>query len=266
MTERFGSLYKHLDNGYRTFRSIIKNGFAVDMKIERRGRKKLSHAKWSKDLVARYGESIIDDMASLKKNPYYTLESVGKKYGVTREYVRLIYNRYHGEKYTLSVKKKNKEKLSELSCRHDPRNKAVTYKKNGPVYKGAVVEKLFANKCISVGLDIVSPCDRSADIVVNGWRVDVKSAYKATARPNNNINYYSYGVSVENFKTADFIAAYHTGIELFFIIPIGAIKNNGKQKSIFLRENLESRKKNNAIMDGYIEYINRFDQLFLPKK
>ncbi len=89
------------------------------------GRKKLNQTEKIKYLVLKYGQALRDDIFCLALDKDVTLQSVADKYGVSREYVRQIFDIYWGKPYTDFLKKKrisparHFEKDKEISAYHN---------------------------------------------------------------------------------------------------------------------------------------------------
>jgi YesN/AraC family two-component response regulator len=77
------------------------------------GRKKLTQTEKIKYLVLTYGTELRDDIFCLALDKDITLQSVADKYGVSREYVRQLFEIYWDEPYTEYLKRK---RISPARC------------------------------------------------------------------------------------------------------------------------------------------------------
>jgi hypothetical protein len=197
-------------------------------------------------LIKRYGPGILDDFELLKKNPAWTLERLGEKYGFSREYARQAYKFIIGHKYGEDLKNKSKLLKVEIGCANDPRHKVADYKKgNSNIRKSAESELLFYQECESKGFKIDIPCKKEVDIKVNGYWVDVKSAHTPILYPEAKTPYLRIGISEKQRNKSDFIAFYHSIKKSFYIIPrLEFLKN--KSKFIYIPTK-KSPKKNSGM-------------------
>jgi hypothetical protein len=224
----------------------------------KRGRPVVPHAKWREKIRLEKGDEFIKDLKAVRKNPYLTLNDLGVKYGLTRERIRQIYKKYFSAPYTKALKRKALALKEDISCSKDPRNKVNNYKKGTHIHYAAEIEKLFLETCEHVGLDVSPSCDTSSDLVVNGKKVEVKSARTASqAVKGANTKYFSYNVPEREIKSCDFIAAHQPELNLFYIIPNQWKDKTGHSFHIKSGSFPSMRSKHN----NYIQYINRFDLL-----
>lgn len=212
-----------------------------------------------KRLKERFGPEIIDDLKSAQTNPFFRITSIGDKYNITRERACQIYEIVHGKRFS---KDKNViKKEPEIICRNNPLYKAAEYKKLGHIYRSALIEKLFMCKCEMLGYDIEIPCNKEIDIVVNGYKIEIKSSFKPFKLKRAKTGYYRFNISVNQRQHSDFIACYVAKIESFFIIPNEDVgKTFNKTKTIYIQDikDLSGTK--------YYEYKDRFDLLKKQKE
>jgi hypothetical protein len=191
------------------------------------------------NLKIKYGESIIADFESLKNDPI-TLLAIGKKYGFTRERARQIYREIFGYPFTVIVKKRSAERIArinqEIINKRNPTNKVIIFKKTGPQYKGAVSEEKVLNICNSLGYVVSAYEDRSIDLVINGYLVDVKSDYCAKCYRRNKTPLCHFALSQKQL-IADFVICHMVETERFFIIPRHKFP---KGRSVFIPINQHS--------------------------
>jgi len=187
-------------------------------------------------LVEKHGDVFLTDLESLDTVQFWNLTEMGKKYGITREYVRQIYKKINKKPFGPVKKRKTKKRNEEMSCVNDPRYKAAEYDPRSAVGKGAVGEKLFYEECVQRGFKIDLLCDRAVDIKINGFYVDVKYSM-ATGATNMRSprQLHSYGISKKQCKFVDFFACYHPQTSSFFIVP-NRWKNSNKAKTIYIPE------------------------------
>ena len=209
---------------------------------------------WEDRAAIKYGPKILEDFHSLGTNPYLTLNSIGKKYGFTRERARQIYNAHFGD-YSNRLRADGQD----LSCKNDPRHKVAEYKAapESSVYKGALIEKEFFNEATKRGLKVKPGCVRSIDLEVNGHKVDVKSAHKTSKTANDGPDYLRFAVSQRQRLQCDFIACYNYTNGSFYIVPIQAIPCS-KQIMLYIR--LKPSDAPSAT-NRYLEYENRWELL-----
>lgn len=192
-----------------------------------------AHSRWSsiglprrkflKGLFRRYGQEILGDFNKLHVNPFWTLTAMGKKYGVTREYIRQAFGKLYGIPYTTARVQKTEARKDNLVCVNDPRHKVADYKE-GLVKKGAVGEFKTIKKCHELGFE-AKPCrEKEIDLVINGYKVDVKSAY-TSCKPTGCVStYYRFCVSKKQIQKCAFIVCWIAPKDLFYIFPIRMVR------------------------------------------
>ena len=174
-------------------------------------------------LTKKYGDNIINDLKDIMNS---SLRELGDKYGFTRENARQIFKRVFNVDYTIIVRERNRihkdNAQNELVLKKDPRNKLIKYKKGSNVYKGAVVEETVFNILTSLGYDVKPYMEsNSFDLVVNDYKVDIKSCYRSRVTSKaQRIKAFRFVCSKEQ-KKADFIVCYAEPINKYFVIPGG---------------------------------------------
>ena len=172
-------------------------------------------------LKKKYGEDLINDLILIKKHASMTLTEIGDKYGFSREYARQTFKIVNGVPYTKYLKikaDKYNDSLEEIGCSEDPRHKVAEYT-GGTSLKGAKAELLCFNKCEGLGFDVSAPCNKTVDLLVNGFRVDVKSAWGTNSMGSSVAEYYCFLASKKQQEICDFLACYAQPIDTFYIIP-----------------------------------------------
>lgn len=248
----YESFQKNRNICKRCYTKFLKSGYISGRKIV--GSENDPNS-WQKDLLSKKGSRFIKDLYSLKKNPFVTLKNVGDAHGITKERVRQIYKKYFGEPYTIKLRKKKINKNKDLSCLQDPRNKVLLYKKGSRVYDGAISELEFMNKCMSLGYDVGTPCSKSSDVYVNGFKVEVKSR-ATTMRPNIRYKTSYYGFFINKSEMINDFYAFHIVTKnVWFILPR---KNIPKSRWVFINAALNKKSKN---IKKYIKFFNNFSIL-----
>lgn len=213
-------------------RSFAQDNILPTNLFVKRGRKKLTRTEKIENLKTRHGDEIITDLEGLKVNPFLTLDAVGKKYDLSRERIRQLYNFYHYphkyKKAFLQKSKEYKEMVSgDIACKNDPRHKLAEYKVGSTHRQGAKIEKLFFDRCVDLGIDVEIPCKQTVDFKINGYGVEVKSRSGSTLLPGAKTPHYSFTIHKRQMNEADFFACYHNKTKSFFIIPKHAISTRG---------------------------------------
>lgn len=214
-------------------------------------------------ILKKHGDSLLGELLELKSNPFKTLESVGVKFGLTRERIRQLYNSLHyPETYSGRVTVKNLV-ANDIrgTCILHPKQKAAEM--TGNIGMGAKYESLFWSKCEKLNYDVSVYHNQKIDMRVNGFAVDVKSSEK-TYNPNNSEEYHHYSVSEYQMLNTNFISCYHHTRGGFIIIPTPELLTRYKgDGAYFININTKqysSKKK----LSRYHEYYNRFDLLAHP--
>ncbi len=197
-----------------------------------------------KNIVEKYGFSLIGELADLTHKQYATMHEIAEKHGITRERVRQFYKAIFRHGYRVKIKEKKEKRESDImTCSKDPRSKIIEIK-DGLVRKGAIAEAEFMNKCIELGYNVTPSCKTVIDQIVNGFNVEVKSSYNASKFNEKNIaKYHKFNISYKQLELADFFACYHGTSGSFFIIPKSEIKfrlspDGISARSIFISEKI----------------------------
>jgi len=201
------------------------------------------------------GEDLIFYLEKCRNNPYWGLADVARVFDISRERVRQLYRKIYGEPYTCKYKEGlQKRKNEEISCQNDPRNKInlVPENKDAPRWKGTLAEHKFVQECKRRGLQIDFPCNAEIDCLVNGFYVDVKSAYTLMyTNKKQKVAYFRYSPTEKQFYKVEFFACYHPFEDCFFIIPntLNKPKNFifiAKEKSTYCNAKNKNWKYQNA--------------------
>jgi hypothetical protein len=179
--------------------------------------------RFNQRLSGRYGEEILSSLNDLSVGRV-TLQEAGDRHGITREYVRQIFKESKGFSYTAvkNIKSDNfrRDKEASVSAKKDPRYKVSAYPVGSNVHKGALAENRVLEICSSLGFD-VEPfhSGRQVDLVINGYKVEIKSAYKSLlTHPRGKTPLYHFSL-LESQNIVDFIICCAVPIGRFFIIP-----------------------------------------------
>lgn len=225
---------------------------------------KLPQDKRIAKIVVRFGDGIKNSMRELMEGiEGTTLDSIGKQYGVTREYIRQIFKLFHGESYSNVVKKKvefNERMRIEsktMSCIHDPRNKVASYKNhNSSQFKGAESELIVFNKCRELGMNVSPSKTTKIDLIINGWVCDVKSRGTIPKLGKHNKRaYYNCNMSEKQRELCDFIIFHVIPMNEFYIFPRDYFNERGS--ALFVPANAsayKSRNCKNALDDKIFQY------------
>lgn len=239
----------------KQYRSLNKNVKRINKCNDSYKKERL--AKWRIRIKERFGDDLISDIEQARTNPFTTLQSIASKYGFTREYARQIFNRHFQIDYGSCCATPGY--ICDLSSKHDPRNKIELYKKGSRIYNGTEIELLFIDECKKYGFEISSPQNRSTDIIINGYNVEIKSA--STPRKtikNSKAEYFHYYATKNEVANNDFFALYRKDMDSFVIIPNHYDRDNPKPKSIFMSKHMSDE---SIAFNNYWESINRYDLL-----
>lgn len=192
--------------------------------------------RYSIKLARRHGQAILEDYIALNSKPYWNLTDIAKKYGFTRERARQIYNRLFRTPYIFIKKRKTREKNEQINAMNracDPRQKVATYN-SGTILKGAEVELLAFQKMVELGMNVEFQRNVSYDMVVNSYKVDIKSARIAQLmRPEGRARYFHFSITPRQLDICEFFICYPVPKGVFYIIPRSRLKS----KAIYIREN-----------------------------
>jgi len=176
-------------------------------------------------LTEKYGTEILTDFDNLLNQNGISMTCISKKYGFTRERARQLFEKINKFHFTVikNQRKASRKEQVELKrqLKKDPRNKVSTYK-NGDnnVYKAALAEEKVMNICIALGYEIKPFTEnRNFDLVVNGFNIDVKSAYYSALLTTKNRTPLFHFQRSESQRHADFIICYAEPINKYFVIP-----------------------------------------------
>lgn len=227
------------------------------------GTREWCRKKMTRRLRHKYGESFLVDIEKIKDGlRFVTLDSVGKKYNLTRERVRQIFFVIYGCGVR-SIKKR----IDLKTCKHDPRIKVAEFKE-GIIKQGAVAELKFFKKCCELGFDVKPECGRTIDQNVNGYKVEIKASYSSRRTSEGQITkHHHYSLSSKQIELADFFACYHFISDSFFIIPKNKTpffnKKCKKEKSIYITV---EKSKYYCAKNRYWEFQNAWHLLEVPKE
>jgi len=191
---------------------------------------KLTHNKW---WMKKHGEALVSDIKNLMEGDNgSTLSSVGKKHGLSRERIRQLFESIHGFKYTVAVKAKgeraDRRAYEKRILHRDPRYKVENYKKYSLKYKGAETEKKVFDICVALHYDIQPFPSHTIDLVINGYRVEIKSSHQTCfTRKSGRTSLYHFSLK-ESQKHADFIICHAVPVNKFFIIPKAQYPTSGE--------------------------------------
>jgi len=185
-----------------------------------------------KRTVKKYGIQFLKDLNALDSRHFWNLTEMGKKYNLSREYIRQIYSLIKQRPYkkVLSKKTEKLKKETELSCTCNPHNQLALAEINGlskdsHYFKHYKTRKKFMDLCPFADISI----DKKGLFIINNHKVNVISAYKVSlTTPRNKTGHFRYSIT-ENIP-ADFWACWHNEEQAFFIIPRNKI-NFGKYKT-----------------------------------
>lgn len=186
------------------------------------------------NLFEQYGVGVFNDLADLTGTRYTTLQSIGNKYGVTRELVRQWFQKIYRYKYKEAYQARLSEFKVGKTCVHHPLRKVADYNSGGWLKKGAIKEVEFYKKCREYKFDVRPCADPVIDQTVNGFKVEVKGTYtppKAVVAAGSKTKYHRFSCSPKQLSAADFFACWHPTENCFFIIPneyIPVRKSRGK--------------------------------------
>ena len=215
-----------------------------DRQYHQKHHPKASHnASWfRKRVVEKYGPEIIDDLEAIKTRQYWTLQNVADKHGFSREYARQLFNKLFGKSTTPFIKQKalaREKDIALLGCPNDPRHKAADYVP-GRIKRGANIELIVFNKCLELGYDVNVSCNKTIDLIVNNFNVDVKSSNKTSRVANKKSRalkhcseYFHFGCRPHQYAKCDFFVCYAIPIDTFWILPQKAMGQYG----VYIRAN-----------------------------
>lgn len=173
----------------------------------------------------KHSPEVIEAYKGLMTDSNATLKMLGERFGYTRERARQVFESIFGYKFTTIVKKRSNERKERLAhirlLKRDPRYK-IEHSSNPDclIHRGALAEKKVLEICEVYGYEVKAYTpDTSIDMVINGYKVDVKAAYcSGTLSPAQRTNYYHFQRR-DSQRIADFIICYAAPINKFFVIP-----------------------------------------------
>jgi len=196
--------------------------------------------RFLKSLVRRFGDEVIPDFNKLVTNPYYTLQDIATKYGITRERVRQLVKEVYGYKYTHFLLKLRQQKTEDkVYCRRHP---IVRDGKRGGSSEAEAFRKLK-----DLGMDVKGSPTIKYDMVVNGYKVDVKSTRSHRFLGKCKQAYYFYGATASQIEICDFFILHAIDANRWFIVPNIRKGDKISYKSgsaIYIRVNEHSNRSN----------------------
>jgi hypothetical protein len=195
--------------------------------------------KFISRLVNKFSNEFIGDIEKLGQDHSLNMAKIGIKYGITRERVRQIFNKYNGFAFTqiknkISCEKKEIKRAEKTNLD----NKVVRFKLGSNQLKGTLTEKRVRDICRFFKYKVNAPTGGESDLFVNGYRVEVKSSHKTWRDNKGKQEYYHFSISAKQSLMADFFVLHCVPVDDFYII-----KNEIKkeiQKSFYI----PSRRKN----------------------
>lgn len=221
---------KTLQMGARCYRKFQRvNGKYISGKERNANMTDGARRQYMRSLINKKGQQFVDDILSVEKGPFRTMIAVAEKHHITRERVRQIYEKMTGRKWREVKAALTASAEREIGCKFDPRNKLALMPKNDTaIRRGTKAEVMFLAKCEELGFSVSCPSNRHTDLIVNGFNIEVKLATKLWRSSAHGKTLYLHAQIKENeFKTADFVAAYSKPIDSWFIVPIKEIPDSG---------------------------------------
>ena len=215
-------------------------------KLRKKGKLNVKHPtkiKYNKIEFARKRYPDIEKMLEkFKKNPYLSLEDIGRKYKISREYVRQVFMKFLGtDNYNklIDFRKRLKQRIKhEMQC--EERNPYVkqfllTRELRRKSLKGVIK---VVEKCFELGYDIgISKEGLRYMLNINGNKVWVRTA-TSPSYPNG-AKLYHFCVDIR--KEFDVMVAYIHPQDRFYLFSKEDIlrfkrekRTNGNQMSIYL--------------------------------
>jgi hypothetical protein len=181
-------------------------------------------------LVKKYGINIIADLNKVITNPFFSLQAAATKHHVSRECVRLMIEKVYGLKYThFSKKLSAMRKENEVYCTRHP-----AYREDHK--RGGKSEAQAFRFLRNMGYDVYPSPTTTYDMVVNGYKVDVKECSKAIKTRKDSLSkYYHFSITDEQTKLCDFFICHALEDDRWFIVP-NFRKGTKKPSSIYIRQ------------------------------
>lgn len=174
--------------------------------------------------VKKYGEEILTDLQGLVDDHHETLSSIGERYGISRERIRQMFELIYGFKYTVIMRAKTEKrrriKFEKLIARRDPRYKVENFKKDSLIYRGAESEKKVFDICSALNYEIKPYHSQTIDLVINGYKVDIKSSYCTTFTHKSQKTPAFHFHLRPSQRIADFVICHAVPLNKYFVIPI----------------------------------------------
>jgi hypothetical protein len=222
------------------------------------GTKIKKQKKMAMRLYTKYGNDFLVQLKDVyEKKPFWSLSKIARNFKLSRERVRQIYNVMYLEGIRDNVNPKKIEQ--DLTCINDPRSKVTYYKCGSKPFFGAVSEKLFMEECEKRGFEFKVVCESKYDMVVNGYKVEIKSRTRPSLS-RGNVWQCGFNLHTGQKEATDIFACYHPIEKSFFIIPKSALEHR-VTLSIRACKSNDIRAKNR-----YWEYQNAWHLLEAPKE
>jgi hypothetical protein len=205
--------------------------------------------------LEKYPPELLTDIERLKTDANLTLKDIANKYGVSTQRVRQMFGLVAGYNYTVSRRHKSKlERIKKELEKRDPRLKASRF--NGENQKkGAVSEAAVLKRCLDLGYVATPYPGTSVDLVINGFKVEVKSCHAAmVTNKKSRVPYYRFRV-LKSQLAADFIVCHIPEQNKIFVIPICEVLRPG---FIYI---LKDRSSVRRTKNRYQKYLEAWEQL-----
>jgi len=181
--------------------------------------------------VKKYGEEILSDLQGLVDEHHKTLSAVGRKYGISKERVRQMFELVYGFKYTVIVTakrdKKRRIKFEKVLKSRDPRYKVEHLKKGSFIYRGAESEKKVFDICSALNYEIKPYHSQTIDLIINGYNVEIKSAHRVTFTSKKQKTPTFHFKLLPSQRTVDFVVCHAVPTNQYFVIPIHEYPTSG---------------------------------------
>lgn len=141
-----------------------------------RGRPLLTPQQFEQRLTKRYGSTFVEEIKLLEKYPYMTLESIAKKYNITRQYVSCVVKKMN-QKPKRTIRKENREEVRNM-CSCDPRATINFQEPTSPSQVSRYVKDIVLNKCEQNGYEI-NKIQLTGIMTINNKRVAIRGATKS---------------------------------------------------------------------------------------
>lgn len=219
------------------------NSYASDV-IDHEEQTRHVRVPFQERLVKRYGPNIIKDLNLLTSKPFLTLQDIAKKYGISREYMRVIFNKFHGMKYTVFLKEKlliRQQERDNMKCVIHPNEKQIVYDQTADNIKKNIESQVeLLKKCKELHLEVKfekNKHNKKASpytvFIINGKRVLAKSAANISQDKTRYLSYYHINWGRNKRQNFDFTICYIQPIKTFYIIPKDFLPESSK--SIYIR-------------------------------